>query len=68
MGYGSPPANYFGGDSLSPCSSVYEDDEREDKHHQSYLEVKLIESTALNMDENIAGEDYVVDEPSSDDE
>lgn len=76
VGYGNAPSNYFGGDSLSPCPSIHDDDEDDalgDSRQlaQSTVEVELIESTVMRGGVGVmpaAQVAYSVDEPSSDDE
>jgi len=76
VGYGNAPSNYFGGDSLSPCPSIHDDDDDDAlggsrQLAQSTVEVELIESTVLRGGAGVmpsAQIVYSVDEPSSDDE
>ena len=77
VGYGTAPSHYYGGNSLSPCTSMHEDDEEEGgRLAQSTVEVELIQSTVLRGNAGTATGagvnarqlEYSVDEPSSDDE
>lgn len=61
--------NYYGGDDLSPCPSMHDDDDDVDDRCQqssSFVEVELIQSSALEIRNCDIEQEYFVDEPSSD--